>query len=60
MLRRNFVAAKSFLSADRAVAITEYGILVAFIALIVIAVMILFGGGISSWFGTKTSAITTN
>ena len=60
MLRRKFVAARAFLSADRGVAITEYGILVAFIALIVIAVMILFGGGISSWFATKTAAITTN
>lgn len=39
--------------------ITEYGMLVAFIAFILIAVVVLFGGGIASWFGTRTSNITT-
>jgi Flp pilus assembly pilin Flp len=39
--------------------ITEYGMLVAFIAFVLIAVVIVFGGGISSWFGTRTGNITT-
>lgn len=49
-----------FLRSDDAIAITEYGLLVAFVALAVIAVIVIFGGGISSWFATKTGNITTN
>jgi Flp pilus assembly pilin Flp len=40
-------------------AITEYGMLIALVALVLIAVLTIFGSGISSWFGVKTGQITT-
>jgi Flp pilus assembly pilin Flp len=42
-----------------ALAITEYGMLVAFIALVLIAVVSIFGSQISSWFAARTGNITT-
>ena len=47
------------LSDDRGIAITEYGILVALIALAIVAVLTVFGSQISSWFVTKTGQVTT-
>jgi len=47
------------LKADDGLAITEYGILVALIALAMVAVLTIFGGQISSWFGRRTGTITT-
>lgn len=47
------------LSDDRGLAITEYGMLIALVALALIAVLTIFGGSISSWFGVKTGQITT-
>jgi Flp pilus assembly pilin Flp len=41
-------------------AITEYGLLIALIALALIGVLTVFGPGISSWFARKTQQITTN
>ena len=49
-----------FLRCERALAITEYGLLVACMAIIVVAVVIVLGGGLSSWFASKTTTITTN
>jgi len=59
MFRRTLRAGRSFFSDDRGISITEYGMLVAFLALVIIAVVILAGGNLSSWFGTKTGQITT-
>ncbi len=66
MLRRITVAVREarsqserFGRCDRGIAITEYGLLVTLIAIVVIGVIVLFGGGIQSWFGTKTGAITS-
>lgn len=50
---------RDFLRRDSALSITEYGMLVAFIALVLIAVVVVLGGGLSSWFGSKTGTITT-
>ena len=50
---------RKFLKNDSAIAVTEYGLLVALIAVALIAVVLLFGQQISSWFSTKTSQITT-
>ena len=50
---------KRFLESDRGLAITEYGLLVTLIAIVVVAVVVVFGGGIRSWFGTRTGSITT-
>jgi len=46
-------------AAEDALAITEYGVLVALVALAVIAVVAVFGTNISSWFAAKTSSIST-
>lgn len=50
---------RKFLKNDSAIAVTEYGLLVALIAVALIAVVLLFGQNISSWFSTKTAQITT-
>jgi Flp pilus assembly pilin Flp len=50
---------RAFLHAEHGLAITEYGMLVAFIALVLIAIVVVLGGGLSSWFASKTSNITT-
>lgn len=50
---------RRFLKNDSAIAVTEYGLLVALIAVALIAVVLLFGQNISSWFSSKTSQITT-
>src|SRR5215203_3245811 len=44
---------------DEAIAVTEYGLLVALIAVLLIAVVAVFGSSISSWFAARTSQITT-
>jgi Flp pilus assembly pilin Flp len=51
---------RQFLRSDDAIAVTEYGLLVALIAVALIAVVLVFGQNISSWFQTKTQQITTN
>jgi Flp pilus assembly pilin Flp len=56
---RTMNAIRRFLKNDRAIAVTEYGLLVALIAVALIAVVLLFGQNISAWFTTKTSQITT-
>ena len=52
MLRR-------FLRDESAIAVTEYGLLVALIAVLLIAVVMIFGSSIASWFSARTSTITT-
>lgn len=47
------------LRGDAGLAITEYGMLVAFAALALIAVATVFGSQISAWFAAKTGAVTT-
>ena len=44
---------------ESAIAVTEYGLLVALIAVLLIAVVMIFGSSISSWFNARTSTITT-
>lgn len=51
--------ASRFVKSDQGIAITEYGLLVTFIAILVIGVIVLFGGAIQSWFGARTGAVTT-
>jgi len=52
-------AVRQFFRDESAIAVTEYGLLVALIAVLLIAVVALFGSSISSWFKAKTDAITT-
>ena len=50
---------RTFFKNEEAIAVTEYGLLVALIAIALIAVVTLFGNQISSWFSRKTGQITT-
>ena len=50
---------RKFFSSERGIAVTEYGLLVALIAIALIAVVFVFGTQISAWFSAKTSQITT-
>lgn len=50
---------RKFLKSDEAIAVTEYGLLVALIAIALIAVVTVFGNNISSWFSRKTGQITS-
>ncbi len=52
--------ARRFVSDDEGIAVTEYGLLLALVAILLIAVLSFFGSSISSWFEAKTSAITSN
>ena len=52
-------AARKFLRADQAIAATEYGLLVALVAILLIGVVSVFGSGITSWFAARTTQITT-
>lgn len=53
-------ALRKFIKNDEAIAVTEYGLLIALVAVALIAAVLLFGRNLSTWFGTKTSQITTN
>ena len=50
---------RKFLRSEEGIAVTEYGLLVALIAVLLIAVVMVFGSSISSWFAARTSTITT-
>jgi len=51
--------AKTFWSDEKAIAVTEYGLLIALIAVLLIGVVTLFGSSIASWFANKTNKITS-
>ena len=51
--------AKRFVGDESGIAVTEYGLLVALIAILLIAVVSLFGSQISSWFAAKAATITS-
>ena len=50
---------KKFLRSEDGIAVTEYGLLIALVAIALIAVVTVFGTSISDWFKKKTSQITT-
>ncbi len=52
-------ALRKFLRQEDAIAVTEYGLLIALVAIALIAVVTVFGKQISSWFARKTGQITT-
>jgi pilus assembly protein Flp/PilA len=51
---------KKFLRSEDGIAVTEYGLLIALVAIALIAVVTIFGSNIASWFSRKTQQITTN
>ena len=52
-------ATRRFVKSDDAIAVTEYGLLVALVAILLITVVSVFGSSIRSWFAARTSQITT-
>ena len=48
-----------FLRNDEGIAVTEYGLLVALVAVLLIGVVAIFGSSIKSWFEARTGSITT-
>ena len=52
-------AVRRFVRSDEGIAVTEYGLLVALIAVLLIGVVTVFGSSIKSWFAARTSTITT-
>lgn len=59
LVGRRFLARVKNFGSTEGIAITEYGMLIALVALALIAVLTVFGGGITSWFSGKTGQITT-
>ena len=59
LVARRFMTRLKHLGSTEGIAITEYGILVALVALALIAVLSIFGPNISTWFAAKTGQITT-
>ena len=51
--------ARKFVKSDEAIAVTEYGLLIALVAVLLIGVVTIFGSSISSWFANKTNKITS-
>jgi Flp pilus assembly pilin Flp len=52
-------AVRQFVRSDEGIAVTEYGLLVALVAVLLIGVVAIFGSSIKSWFGARTASITT-
>jgi Flp pilus assembly pilin Flp len=50
---------KKFFRSEDGIAVTEYGLLIALVAIALIAVVTVFGTQISGWFSQKTGQITT-
>ena len=57
MVRTNAVT--RFIKSDEGIAVTEYGLLVALVAVLLIGVVSIFGSSIKSWFAARTASITT-
>ncbi len=58
-MHRFIAGARKFVRSDEGIAVTEYGLLVALIAVLLIGVVSIFGSSIKSWFAARTSTITT-
>jgi len=50
---------QKFVRSEDGIAVTEYGLLIALVAIALIAVVTVFGSNISTWFAKKTGQITT-
>jgi Flp pilus assembly pilin Flp len=48
----------NFVRSTSGIAITEYGLLLALIAILLIAVLTIFGSKVESWWAAKTNTIT--
>ena len=52
-------AVRQFVRREEGIAVTEYGLLVALVAVLLIGVVAIFGSSIKSWFGARTGSITS-
>ena len=59
LVARRFLARLKNFGSTEGIAITEYGMLIALVAVALIAVLTVFGPGISTWFASRTSQVTT-
>jgi pilus assembly protein Flp/PilA len=50
---------RQFLRDESGIAVTEYGLLIALVAVLLIGVVTIFGSSIASWFANKTNSITS-
>jgi len=50
---------RKFVKSEEGIAVTEYGLLIALVAVLLIGVVTIFGSSISSWFANKTNNITS-
>jgi pilus assembly protein Flp/PilA len=50
---------RQFVKEEDGIAVTEYGLLIALVAVALVAVVQTFGSSIRNWFGSATSSITT-
>jgi pilus assembly protein Flp/PilA len=51
--------ARTLVKSDQGIAVTEYGLLIALVAVLLIGVVTLFGSSIASWFAAKTNKLTS-
>jgi Flp pilus assembly pilin Flp len=50
---------RKFVKGEEGIAVTEYGLLIALVAILLIGVVTVFSSEIASWFTAKTSQITS-
>jgi Flp pilus assembly pilin Flp len=58
-MHRVRAAIREFVTAEDGIAVTEYGLLIALIAILLIGVVTVFSSQIASWFSAKTAQITS-
>ena len=58
-MKRLNTAVQKFVKSDEGIAVTEYGLLIALVAVLLIGVVTIFGSSIASWFNNKTNKITS-
>ena len=59
-MKRMTDAARRFLSDERGIAVTEYGLLVALIAVALVVVVKAYGADLAAWFKKSTGTVTTS
>ena len=58
-MHRYAASLRKFVRSDEGIAVTEYGLLVALVAVLLIGVVTIFGSSIKNWFSARTASITT-
>jgi Flp pilus assembly pilin Flp len=58
-MHRIHAAVRTFVRGEDGIAVTEYGLLIALIAILLIGVVVMFSSQIASWFSAKTGQITS-